>query len=141
MAKRPTRQLRRAVDFTEHLGIQINSPEPGRSAAEVVLQPNHLNIAGTAHGGFLMTMLDTLMGRAVFTQINASAAADAWRWFATSHLTTHFLEAVSDGKLTGEGRVVSEVDGFLLAEAEIRSENGTLVATGQGQFTRVRQKE
>ncbi len=138
---RPSREPRPPVDFTEHLGIQTTSPEPGRSAAEVVLQPHHLNIAGTVHGGFLMTMLDTLMGRAAFTQLNALASGDAWRWFATSHLTTHFLEAVSGGELSGEGRVVSQAADFVLAEAEIRSEDGTLVATGQGQFTRVRPKE
>lgn len=141
MAKRPSREPRPAIVFTEHLGIRTTSLEPGRSAADVVVRPHHLNIAGTVHGGFLMTMLDTLMGRAVFTQLNPSATSDAWRWFATSHLTTHFLEAVSDGKLSGEGRVVAQDAGSLMAEAEIRSANGTLVATGQGQFTRVRPKK
>ena len=124
--------------FTDHLGIVTTSPEPGRSEGVAELQPHHLNRAGTAHGGFLMTMLDTLMGRAVFTHLNSDKPDSAGQWFATSRLNAHFLDAATGGTLTGTGNVLSQASGYIVAEAEIRDESGTLIATGQGQFTRVR---
>ncbi len=124
--------------FTDHLGIVTSSPAPGRSEGVAELQPRHLNRAGTAHGGFLMTMLDTLMGRAVFTHLNSDKPDSDWQWFATSRLSAHFLDAATGGTLTGTGKVLSQASGYIVAEAEVRDESGNLIATGQGQFTRVR---
>ena len=124
--------------FTDHLGIVTTSPESGRSEGVTELQPHHFNRAGTAHGGFLMTMLDTLMGRAVFTHLNSDRPDSDGQWFATSRLTAHFLNAATGGTLTGTGKVLSQASGYIVAEAEISDESGTLIATGQGQFTRVR---
>lgn len=119
--------------FTKYLGFQTASPEPGRTVVEIELQPYHLNIAGAAHGGFFMTVLDTLMGHAVFTGLGDPAAR-----FATSSMTTHFLEAVRGGTLTGEGRVVKKGDLYVAAEAELRNGEGRLAATAEAIFTILR---
>lgn len=119
--------------FTKYLGFQTASPEPGRAVVEIELQPYHLNIAGAAHGGFFMTVLDTLMGHAVFTGLGDPAAR-----FATSSMTTHFLEAVREGTLTGEGRVVKKGDLYVAAEAELRDGEGRLAATAEAIFTILR---
>ena len=113
--------------FTRHLGIRTNSLEAGRTAIEVDIKPLHLNDAGAVHGGFFMTLLDTLMGHAVFTGLGDPAAR-----FATSSMTTHFLEAVRSGTLTGEGRV------YVAAEAELRNGDGRLAATAEAIFTLLR---
>jgi len=119
--------------FTRYLGLQTESPEPGRTVVAVELQPHHLNIAGAVHGGFFMTVLDTLMGHAVFTYLGSPAAR-----FATSSMTTHFLEAVRGGTLTGEGRVVKKGELYVAAEAELRDGDGRLVATAEAIFTFLR---
>ena len=75
--------------FTRYLGFQTSSPEPGRTTVTLEVQPEHLNVAGAMHGGLFMTLLDTLMGHAVYTGLGDPAAR-----FATSSMTTHFLEAV-----------------------------------------------
>ena len=126
------------TEFTRYVGIHTTSPAPGRSEAVVELEPHHLNRAGTIHGGFLMTMMDTLMGRAVTTYVDGSRPGGRPPWYATSRLTTHFLEAASQGTLHGNGRVLARNGTFIVAEAEIRDDGGTLLATAQGQFTKVR---
>ena len=119
--------------FTRHLGIQTASPEPGHTVVTLEVQPQHLNIAGAAHGGLFMTLLDTLMGHAVFTYLGDPAVR-----FATSSMTTHFLEAVRGGTLTGAGRVVKNSNLYVAAEAELRDGEGRLAATAEAIFTILR---
>ncbi len=116
--------------LTKHLGFRTESPEPGHTVVSHELQPHHLNITGAVHGGFLMTVLDTLMGHAVFTYLGDPAVR-----FATSSMTTHFLEAVSGGTLSGEGRVVARNEQYATAEAHPKDGEGRLVATAEAVFT------
>ncbi|UCH11429.1 MAG: PaaI family thioesterase [Fidelibacterota bacterium] len=117
--------------FTKHLGFHTSSPKPGQTEITLDIQPHYLNIVGYVHGGFLMTVLDTLMGHAVFTSLGDPQAR-----FGTSQMTTHFLRTVNGGQLSGEGRVLSYQGMYLTAEAELRNEQGELVATAEAQFTR-----
>ena len=124
------------IYFTKYLDFQTESPRPGRTVVALELQPHHRNITGAVHGGFLMTVLDTLMGHAVFTYLGDPQAR-----FGTSQMTTHFLRVVSRGRLTGEARVVSGGNpqaGGLSAEASLRDDTGQLVATAEAQFTLIR---
>ena len=119
--------------FTKYLGFQTRSPEPGRTTVELQLKPHHLNIAGAVHGGLFMTLLDSLMGHAAFTCRDDPATP-----IATSSMTTHFLEAMDQGRVTGEGRVITLNEKYITAEAELRDEGGRLIATAEAIFTRVR---
>ncbi len=119
--------------FTRYLGFQTRSPKPGRTTVELQLEPHHLNIVGAVHGGLLMALLDSLMGHAAFTGLDGPATP-----IATSSMTTHFLEAMDQGRVTGEGRVVALSEKYLSTEAELRDEGGRLVATAEAIFTRVR---
>lgn len=124
--------------FTKHLGFRTESPQPGRTAIALELQPYHLNIAGAVHGGFLMTVLDTLMGHAVFTYLGDPQTQPVQPGFATSSMTTHFLEMVNGGTLAGEGRVVKQDELCVAAEAELKDGEGRLVATAEAIFTILR---
>ena len=120
------------VHFSKFLGFNTESPQPGRSEVAMELQPQHLNIVGVAHGGFLTTLMDNLMAHAIFTGL-----ADPLARFATSHMTTHFLRAVRGGRVTGRGHMVSANEEYLSAEAELRDEADRLVATAEALFTRL----
>ena len=119
--------------FTKYLGFQTRSPDPGRTTVELQLKPHHLNIAGAVHGGLYMTLLDSLMGHAAITFLDNRAAP-----VATSSMTTHFLEAMDLGRVTGEGRVITLSEKYITAEAELRDEGGRLIATAEAIFTRIR---
>ena len=118
--------------FAEYLGFQTRSPEPGHATGELELKPQHLNSSGTVHGGMVMTMLDSLMGHAARTLAGASGPEHV-----TSSMTTHFLEAVSQGRLTGSGRVTAQSETYLLTEAELRDGGRRLIATAEAVYTRL----
>lgn len=122
------------ASFNEWAGFEPALVRPGATRVEITIEPRHLNRAGTVHGGFLMTLLDSLMGYAA-----SSTLGEGQPRLATSRMTTQFLEAVSAGKLLGEGRVVSGKGAYLLTTGELRDGDGRLIATAQGQFTRLRQ--
>lgn len=121
--------------LSKHLGFHTDLVEPGHTQVSLEIKPEHRNITGVVHGGLLMTVLDTLMGHAVFTHLGDPSAR-----FGTSQMTTHFLRVVASGTLTGEGRVVTQNESYVTAEAEIKSEGGDLVAMAQAQFTIIRRE-
>jgi acyl-CoA thioesterase len=45
--------------FMQWLGIQVDSTAPGTARARGKVRPEHLNMHGMAHGGFLYTLADT----------------------------------------------------------------------------------
>jgi len=45
--------------FTKLLGIRSESAAPGTARAWATLRPEHLNLHGIAHGGFLYALADT----------------------------------------------------------------------------------
>ena len=122
------------TSFNELAGFEPILVQPGMTSLEITIEPRHLNRAGTVHGGMLMTLLDSLMGYAATSTLEEREPR-----LATSRMTTQFLEAVSGGQLLGEGRVVSDNGGYLLTAGELRDQDGRLIATAQGQFTRLRQ--
>lgn len=121
------------VYLSKYLGFETASPERGRTEVTFEVQPQHINIVGLVHGGLYMTVLDSLMGHAAWTCLE-----DPRIPIATSSMTTHFLESVHAGSLTGVGRVVAELGNYMLAEAELRDEGGRLIATAEAIFTRIR---
>lgn len=121
------------TSFSELTGFEPTLVRPGVTGVEVTIDPQHLNRAGMVHGGFLMTILDTLMGYAAESTLEDRAPR-----LATSRMTTQFLEAVNGGRLIGEGRVLADNGAYLLTSAELRDGDGRLIATAQGQFSRLR---
>ena len=123
----------KATGFSDYLGLEISLREPGHAVGTLDIQSFHYNRAGLVHGGVLMTMMDTLMGWAA-----NSDPAFTGEFLATSRLTTHFLEAVRSGPISGAGRITASTAGYVIAEGELRDSEDQLVATATAQFTRLR---
>ena len=121
--------------LSKHLGFQTELVKRGHTRVKLEIQPEHRNITGVVHGGLLMTVLDTLMGHAVYTYLGNPTAR-----FGTSQMTTHFLRVVSKGTLMGVGRVLAQSESYVTAEAEMRCEGGELIATAEAQFTTIRRE-
>ena len=119
--------------FTAGLGFIPQSADPGHAKWELEIQPQHLNRSGTLHGGLAMTMLDSLMGQAVRTW-----AGESGPQYVTSSMTTHLLETVSEGQVTGSSRVIAQGGTYLLTEAELRDAGRRLIATAEAVYTRLR---
>ena len=53
--------------YAERLGARVESADDGESRLSFEAGEEHLNPAGTLHGGVLATLVDTAMGQAVRT--------------------------------------------------------------------------
>ncbi|WP_068402616.1 PaaI family thioesterase [Kribbia dieselivorans] len=113
--------------FADYLGMVSSD---GRTIF-VTPQPEHANYAGMAHGGFLMTLLDTATGRAT----RADLPAD--KYGVTTSFTTTFVRGAKIGE---ELRASAEVRHLgrqvLSVTADVhRVRDGALVAHAVSSMT------
>lgn len=103
-------------------------PERGYVKASYVAGENFVNRGGRIYGGFLAAMLDGLCGHAVRATSKEPTPQ------VTLELKTSFLGRADKGILIGEGWVRHRGKSIAFAEAELRREDGELVARASGTF-------
>ncbi len=111
--------------IAELFGFEIVEAERGR--AVFALEPAEwmYNPIGTVHGGVAATLLDSCMGCAVHTTLEAGVG------YATSDLQVRYIRSMSadTGRVLAEGRVVHEGRRMATAEGRLLVEfNGALLA-------------
>ncbi len=84
----------------------------------------HYNTLGAVHGGIVTTVLDTVMGCAVHSKLEAGIAP------VTIELKTSFVRPVTlaSGLLRAEGSIVHPGSRVATAEAKLLDDDGTLFA-------------
>ena len=104
--------------------------DEGRVVLQAAPEPRHDNGVGMAHGGWSATLLDTAMGLAAQTRL------DAGRTCVTSDLTLRFHRPVrpADGPLRIVARVVAASPRSVATTAVLESAQGTLHASATGAF-------
>ena len=113
------------MGFREHVALQVEPQEDGRSAVVVEAGDEHLNPHGSVHGGVLATMIDVAMGTAV-----ASAGGRAP---VTVSLAVTYLEPGRPGRLTASAKVRKRGKRLVVVEAEV-VQDGDVVADAHGTF-------
>jgi uncharacterized protein (TIGR00369 family) len=90
----------------------------GRPAA------HHYNPMGTVHGGYACTLLDSALGCAVMTTLDATMA------YATTDLNVHLVRPMTraTGPVVAEGRIVHRGGRIATAEGRLVDSAGTLLA-------------
>jgi uncharacterized protein (TIGR00369 family) len=104
------------------IGFNLRSIEPGRAVLDMEAGPQHWNPMGGLHGGILCDLTDAAMGIAY-----ASTLAEG-ESFATVELKINFLRPIKQGHLIAEGSVVGGGRTLGYSEAEVRDDDGNLVA-------------
>lgn len=107
--------------FAERLGAR---PEPdGDGAARMVFEvtDEHLNPAGTLHGGVLATLVDTAMGQAVRTTTADGEVP------ATSQLTVTYLRPGTTGQVQVAARLRTRGEHLTVCEADVEQDGRALV--------------
>jgi uncharacterized protein (TIGR00369 family) len=104
----------------------------GDGTATVTAQPDHKfeNQMGRMHGGFVATMIDTVMGRAVMTKLPKETG------FGTIELNVKFVRKidVATGLLTATANVVHAGRTMFTVDAKVVDSSGKLYAHGSGTF-------
>jgi uncharacterized protein (TIGR00369 family) len=113
------------------LGTKVLETDAARGyiRASFVAGDNFVNRGGRIYGGFLAAMLDGLCGHAVRLTHQVPGTPQV-----TLELKTSFLGRADKGVLIGEGFVRHRGKSIAFAEAELRREDGELVAKGSATF-------
>ncbi|MGA2421260.1 MAG: PaaI family thioesterase [Candidatus Acidiferrum sp.] len=107
---------------TRGLGFRVESVEVGVVVFRMRVRQRHRQMHGVVHGGILATLADTVAAVAAFSTLAPGSA------IATIEMKINFLEAVSEGNLRAEGRVLRTGRNFVVVDCEIRNDDGTLAA-------------
>ena len=113
-----------------HLGYELTAWERDFARVELPLAPHLMNRQGLPHGGIHATLLDTAMGFAgCYT-----GDPDRRQMALTLSLTVNFLGQAHGDRLIVEAHRTGGGKSTYFAEATVRDETGTAVATGTGVF-------
>lgn len=98
-------------------GLAVFEGDPG---------PQFLNPLGVIHGGWALTLIDTVTGCAAHTVLPAGVG------FTTIETKVNFTRAITPdtGKVRAEGRVVGKGRTIISAEGRIVDSRGRLMAHG-----------
>lgn len=108
------------------LGYDVVEAEEGRVVVTAKPSWEHLNPAGTVHGGVAATLLDTCMGLAVRTTLAKGSLS------TTLEFKISFLRPVTPelGFVRAEGRVLMAARRIGSAEGRLTAPDGRLLAHG-----------
>ena len=106
------------------LDFRLAAVDEGAARFEGTPRAAFDNPHGTTHGGWAATLLDSAMGCAVMTVL------DADHTYTTAHLSIHLVRAITatTGAVVCEGRVVHRGRRVATAEATLRDRAGALLA-------------
>jgi uncharacterized protein (TIGR00369 family) len=113
--------------FADRLGIRVDDTDDGGARLAFEVTDEHLNPAGTLHGGVIATLVDTAMGRAVRTVTDEDDVP------ATSQLTVTYLRPGTPGELTVSAAVRTRGEHLTVCEAEVE-QDGKAVAHAVATF-------
>jgi uncharacterized protein (TIGR00369 family) len=110
--------------FGDLLGMELELLEYGRVVFALQTRPAFANSMGTTHGGICATLLDSVMGCAVHTTMDAGVGC------ATLELKINYIRAIpTDGRrLTATGTTIHLGRTIATAEGRVVDEKERLVA-------------
>src|SRR3712207_2864283 len=106
-----------AGGFAERLGVVVEQADDGSARIRFEAREEHLNPAGTLHGGVLATLVDTAMGTA------GRSATDDADVPATSQLTVTYLRPGKPGELVVTARVRTKGEHLTVCEADVEQDD------------------
>jgi uncharacterized protein (TIGR00369 family) len=108
------------------LGYDVTEVESGRVVITAVPNDSHLNPAGTVHGGFSATLLDSCMGLAVQSTLEQGVGQ------TTLEFKISLVRPITPetGTIKAEGIVLSRGRRVGWAEGRITDDKGRLLAHG-----------
>jgi uncharacterized protein (TIGR00369 family) len=106
--------------FAERLGARAEVADDGSARVAFTAADEHLNPAGTLHGGVLATLVDTAMGAAVRSAVGDGDVP------ATSQLTVTYLRPGRPGDLSVTARVRTRGEHLTICEADVEQDGRSL---------------
>ena len=114
--------------FLRFVGIEAGRSEGGEGSVSLSIRPHHLQAAGQVHGGLIAVLVDTAFFRAVRSTLAPGQQT------TTVELKVNFLESAVSGRLTATAKIIGGGNRLKVADVEVASEDGRLIAQGLGTF-------
>ena len=117
--------------FADLVGYRLGAWREGYAEVLLEVAPRHLNRSGVLHGGVLSTLLDAACG---YAGTHCGVAGNVRRALTLS-LSSHYIGRVELGRhLTCSARQTGGGRQVFFSAAEVRDDEGRLVARGEGVF-------
>jgi len=110
--------------FYRYLGMEVLNAGEGRSRLRLPVKDELKNLYGILHGGVIAALLDSSCSIAVGSLLGPGEAA------VTIDQRINYISNVREGVLYGEGRALHKGRYTGVGQAEVRDEDGNLVAAG-----------
>ena len=107
--------------FMAVMAVRHQTAQDGRARLELDATDEHLNTAGTVHGGVLATLVDMAMGQALRSRTGDNDVP------ATSQLTVTYLRPGKPGKLVVSAQVRKQGENRSVCEADVEQDDRPLV--------------
>jgi uncharacterized protein (TIGR00369 family) len=127
MSGAPVDAFGHSAPFLGHCGIRRLDWGNGEARSQITMEPHLGNRTGAAHGGLLMTLLDSVMAGA------ARSAQAEDHGVMTIDMQVAFLSP-GRGTLTGHGKVLRNGGSLVYCEGTVTDEAGALVCRATGMF-------
>ncbi|MBN2028408.1 MAG: PaaI family thioesterase [Actinobacteria bacterium] len=110
--------------FYSYIGMVVVEAGDGRARLQLPVKEELKNLYGILHGGVIAALLDSSCSIAVGTLLGPDEAA------VTLDQRINYISNVRDGVLYGEGKALHKGRFTGVGQAEVRDEEGNLVAAG-----------
>ncbi len=119
--------LRRAVEtapFYQLLQISLEEIDHGFARFRMPFRKELTQAYGVVHGGAIASLADTAVAFALMTLIHPGERV------TTAEFKINFLSSVHRGEMIGEARITHKGNHLVLADMEVKREDGKLIAKG-----------
>jgi uncharacterized protein (TIGR00369 family) len=131
-----SKEYRTPLPFIDHLGVERVQNDDGRALLALEIKPAFRNSWNAAHGGVIMTLLDSAMSLAARLHLQGAPGG-----ILTIEMNAKFIRPGMGERITAEGRVIGGGKSTLFCEAEARDEAGHLVAKAMGTLKPLKRKD
>lgn len=121
---RALQDLVKNAPYPRLIGMRLDSIELDRARIGLEVSEHHFQPFGMVHGGVLATLIDTATFWAAFLRLPEDAG------LVNIDLKLNYLQPVTGGRLTADGRCLRPGRTISYAEAHVYDENGTLLVHG-----------
>ena len=117
-------------NFGRLIEMEFELFNPGELEYKIKITEAHLATPYSAHGGVVSALMDSVLGISALSMVCTDD-----KIVSTVEMKLNFLAPVRLGdQLTGTAIVLSKGNRIIVTEAEIKNQNGLLVAKGMGTF-------
>ncbi len=117
-------------NFGSLIEMEFELFNPGELEYKIKITEVHLATPYAAHGGVVSALMDSVLGISALSMVCTDD-----KIVSTVEMKLNFLAPVRLGdQLTGTAIVLSKGNRIVVTEAEIKNQNGLLVAKGMGTF-------